>query len=409
MKKLFFLLLFPLWETGGFSAFAQSHINIELLGATYTAPAVQFRISWNAIPAVVGQTHHAKIWLWVDFREIENNQPSGSWTRATVANPSPGTLEAGNDKGFWLQGTSGSYSQSVTVALTNIPENTIFNWCAYASDCPPNVTLDEGTYTFKGTTNFIMSEPARTLTTETIAKSNLTVTSSSTFTDATDCPGIGSLYCPYTGSDLYMDADHLCQQRASGAQNWEAYIKDTRDNKKYRIVYMPDNKWWLAQNLDYRSGAYRCGNDNTAYCDNYGIMLKLTDVIPTDICPVGWTLPNTTEMQAIASDNASVLKLRSTSSWRGSTNSSSAPGTDNYGMNIIATGFVDDILPTCYIAEYYASYHVLLPTDNTQGQWKPKWLSGSMTSTSCWHSVDWSMLHYDKDDDWAYIRCVRQL
>jgi hypothetical protein len=107
MKKIIFLLLFPLWGLGGLSAaFAQSHINIELLGATYTTTAVQFRVSWNNIPSIPGETHNSKIWLWVDFIKIENNQPSGTWTRATVANPSPGTVAPETDKGFWLQGSS---------------------------------------------------------------------------------------------------------------------------------------------------------------------------------------------------------------------------------------------------------------------------------------------------------------
>jgi uncharacterized protein (TIGR02145 family) len=69
-----------------------------------------------------------------------------------------------------------------------------------------------------------------------------------TLTDQTGYPGI---VCPYQGSDLFIDATHLCQPRTSGAQNWEAWIKDTRDNELYRIVLMPDNNWWLAQNVKY--------------------------------------------------------------------------------------------------------------------------------------------------------------
>ncbi|MDR2359621.1 MAG: hypothetical protein LBD87_07495 [Prevotellaceae bacterium] len=180
MKKIFlsFLSLMGL----GFPALAQSHINIELLSATYTTPAVQFRVSWDAIPE--GTCHNSKIWLWVDFIKIENNQPSGTWTRATVANPSPGTFEADNNKGFWLQGNSSSYSQIVTVALTNIQANAKFNWCAYASDCPPNVTINNGTYTLKGTPPFIIN-------TSIIEKgksySGGCITS---LTDATGCSGI---------------------------------------------------------------------------------------------------------------------------------------------------------------------------------------------------------------------------
>ncbi|MDR0693686.1 MAG: hypothetical protein LBF81_00085 [Prevotellaceae bacterium] len=275
MKKI--LLSFLSLMGLGFPAFAQSHINIELLSATYTTPAVQFRVSWDAIPE--GVCHNSKIWLWVDFIKIENNQPSGSWTRATVAHPSPGTVAEETNKGFWLQGNAGNYTQIVTVALTNIPANTTFNWCAYASDCPPNVTFDKGTYTFKGTTNFIVNSPAQTITTKTIAKADLTVNSSSTFTDATACPGTGSLYCPYTGSDLFMDATHLCQQRTSGAQNWEAWIKDSRDEQIYHIVQI-DNTWWFTDDLNINEKV-------SGICNN----VRFYHPENRPDCPSGWAIP----------------------------------------------------------------------------------------------------------------------
>jgi uncharacterized protein (TIGR02145 family) len=88
---------------------------------------------------------------------------------------------------------------------------------------------------------------SQTVTGTTLATSALTITPT-TIKDKTECPGV---FCPYQGSDLYIDATHLCQQRTSGAKNWEAYIKDSRDNNLYRIVKMPDNNWWLAQNVRY--------------------------------------------------------------------------------------------------------------------------------------------------------------
>jgi hypothetical protein len=183
MKKILFSFL----SLMGFPAFAQSHINIELLGATYTTPAVQFRVSWNSIPSIAGETHNSKIWLWVDYIKIENNQPSGTWTRATIANPSPGTMAPETNKGFWLQGNNGSYNQIVTVEL-NIPANTTFNWCAYASDYPPNATMASGTYTLKGSPPFKITYNGSSYT-ETNNKS-FTVGCIASITDATDCPGI---------------------------------------------------------------------------------------------------------------------------------------------------------------------------------------------------------------------------
>ena len=72
----------------GMAASAQSHINIEMISATYTASsAVKFRISWNSIPTITGQTHNAKIWVWVDFLKInaDNTTSGNTWTRAEIS------------------------------------------------------------------------------------------------------------------------------------------------------------------------------------------------------------------------------------------------------------------------------------------------------------------------------------
>jgi uncharacterized protein (TIGR02145 family) len=127
--------------------------------------------------------------------------------------------------------------------------------------------------------------------------------------------------CPYTGSDLYIDATHLCQQRTSGARNWEAWIKDTRDNELYRIVIMPDNKWWLAQNVKYANTGSDisgngctpelCGRWYTSAQSNsqqggtsgYGANIQ-------GVCPNGWVLPVyadwTTFISSISADNSVV-------------------------------------------------------------------------------------------------------
>jgi uncharacterized protein (TIGR02145 family) len=110
--------------------------------------------------------------------------------------------------------------------------------------------------------------------------------------------------CPYTGSDLYIDATHLCRQRTSGAQNWEAWIKDARDNELYRIVLMPDNKWWLAQNLKYAA----TGNQPTTCTkDECGRRYTKTQARGSTgsgsgkqgICPNGWIFPILSEYTAL--------------------------------------------------------------------------------------------------------------
>ena len=295
--------------------------HVEPVSANYANNTVSFRVWWNA--GSRDATHLSKVWVWVDYITVNsNNTTSGiTWTRATAGTVSGGvtSYDGSNRNGFWLEGNSGSYSATITVQLTNVPAK--FNWCAYVSDYPPNVKLENGTYTFNGTTDFIVSSHAQPITTKTIAKANLTVNSSSTFTDATDCPGIGSLYCPYTGSDLYMDATHLCQQRAGGAQNWEAWIRDTRDTELYRIVLMPDKKWWLAQNVKLASyggstvgsAISGCTKDECGRCytwaqayasydsDTYGSSGNVQG-----ICPFGWLLPVTSNYEAIVTAIGSI-------------------------------------------------------------------------------------------------------
>ncbi|MDR3132777.1 MAG: hypothetical protein LBU42_01985, partial [Prevotellaceae bacterium] len=145
----------------------------------------------------------------------------------------------------------------------------------------------------------------------TIATSAVTFTPA-TITDATGYPG---LWCLYTGSDLYMDATHRCMERQSGAGNWEAWIKDSRDDELYRIVLMPDDNWWLAQNVKLASyngstvGAAisgctkdECGKAYTwaQIYGNYGGSYGSTGTVQ-GICPPNWLLPLRTTYTTLAS------------------------------------------------------------------------------------------------------------
>jgi hypothetical protein len=183
-----------------------------------------------------------------------------------------------------LQGNSGSYSATVTVKLNITADK--FNWCAYASDYPPNVTVANGTYTFKGTPPFILTAAngttSQTVTGTTLAASALTITPT-TIRDKTACPGI---FCPYQGSDLYIDATHLCQQRTSGAKNWEAYIQDNRDNQIYRIIQFSDDSWWFADDL-------ATTEKRVAVCS--GVSMYYPTNKPN--CPSGWVIPTQNQIK----------------------------------------------------------------------------------------------------------------
>ncbi|MDR3187580.1 MAG: hypothetical protein LBT94_00120 [Prevotellaceae bacterium] len=63
--------------------------------------------------------------------------------------------------------------------------------------------------------------------------------------------------CPYKGSDIVA-----CHTRQGKSGNWEGWIRDARDCKPYRIVLLPDGKWWFAQNLAYTEKIVNSGNAN---------------------------------------------------------------------------------------------------------------------------------------------------
>ena len=415
MKKIYlsFLSLMGI----GFSTFAQSHINIELLGATYTAPAVQFRVSWNSIPTVTGQTHNSKVWVWVDFLKLnaDNTTAGNTWTRAEISaipvvSSSPAStaaLDASTNKGFWLHGVSGSYSATVTALLSNsnIPANAKFNWCAYASDCPPFVIADNGTYTLQGTPPFILKAEdgtTQTVTGKTLPAASLTV-AAITLTDKTECP---SDFCPYTGSDLYRDATHLCGHRPTGARNWEAWIKDSRDNKLYRIVLMPDNKWWLAQNVklaNYNSstvGVAVSGCTNEDDCGRYYTSAQVyasyaggtsgSSGNVQGICPPGWLLPVRATFSTLAN---SIGNASTACAALHSLDTKCTPTHNTYGWAsavALVNGSRND----------YSSYWYTNDAGREDG-----FGVGDVTANSC------TILRFDNpgDNQAAVVRCFRQL
>jgi uncharacterized protein (TIGR02145 family) len=66
--------------------------------------------------------------------------------------------------------------------------------------------------------------------------------------------------CPYAQTDLVVGS---CYLAPTGAQNWRATINDSRvsgtltlnaaeGKKYYNIVQMPDNRWWFAENVNFR-------------------------------------------------------------------------------------------------------------------------------------------------------------
>ena len=397
MKKIFFL--FAMFA----SVAASATVTVTPINTEYSTQKVTFKVEWTNSPAA---PYNNRIWIWIDFCPVSGVTPGGfapaTVTGATITSGS-GSISGLTGRGFFITGSTTNSGTTVTATLNPIPAAQ-FNWCVYGSDYPPNVTFDKGTYTFKGTTNFIVSNPAQTITSKTVAKTNLTATSSTTFTDATGCPGIGSLYCPYTGSDLYMDATHLCQQRASGAKNWEAWIKDVRDNELYRIVYMPDTKWWLAQNLKYAGVGTPSVGCTPDECGRGYTLANILGGSSTGgniqgICPAGWLLPVNSNwsalMNSIGDELTAVKAIRIPTSLCGESPNS--------------FGFAD-IKGVCYTPE-----PVGIATDNLS-QWY-SWNGSShnliqlLTNAQCCNCchTNYSFYDYHINNRYPKVRCMRQL
>ena len=310
MKKLLFLLLFPLLGTGGLLA----AVTVTPLSVDYSTKKVTFRVEWTGSPT------NDRVWVWIDLSPITGTSP-GTFDKAIISGATATisgsiTTVLGNTRGFYVTASP----STVTATLSNTPVDK-FNWCVYGSDAPPNVTAAGGIYTLNGTPPFTLiaanGTTTQTVTAKTIATSAVTITPV-TLTDETGYPGV---FCIYTGSDLIIDADHLCQERAGGAQNWEAWIKDSRDDEYYRIVLMPDNKWWLAQNVKYeQSGSIlfqNCGKDSCGrfytnsqiFGGNYGVNRQ-------SVCPPQWVLPSVSQWVAMTNAisgtlTTAILDLRS--------------------------------------------------------------------------------------------------
>jgi hypothetical protein len=206
MQKIIFLfVLFFSFST----VWGQSRVvEIEQLSTTYGAtPTVTFRVYWNTPP--VGAKHLDSVWVFVDFQRINAGNVLDSWAAATLTTPA--SVSAGTPsypfqpaaRGFYLRGNAaGAFSATVTVALQNLA-GAKFNWCAYATDYPPNATLGSAHYDLHGTPPFVVNSSTLAAGVRTFSGECIT-----DLTDATGCPGI--LPTPPTAPILTASPDSVC-------------------------------------------------------------------------------------------------------------------------------------------------------------------------------------------------------
>jgi hypothetical protein len=193
--------------------------------------------------------------------------------------------------------------------------------------------------------------------------------------------------CPYTGSDLYLDATHLCQQRTSGAKNWEAYIKDSRDSKIYRITQFSDASWWMAEDLATATNRYATCNGSSYYS---------TVTNKTSHCPSSWSLPTFSQIKTrypngvVASDDYG--GAMTTNGWIvGVECGGLSPDCRNEGLNTLPfIGFY-------VMADYYSR----LSWCSTESRWDCACKCADVPA--CCATEPWFT------DQYARVRCRRKL
>jgi hypothetical protein len=285
-------------------------LSAKITKIDYATKIVTCDLSWTGR----NTTHLSDVWVFVDYLEVSNTNTTitGSWapaaiTGATVTQNTTGSAVAstvsGNTRGVWVKSTTSgaNFTGQVALQLSSVPAK--FNACAYATDYPPNVTANNGSYTFHGTLPFTLTAAdgatTQTIPDKIIPTAVVTITPV-TLTDRTGCPGV---FCIYAGADLYIDATHLCQQRATGAHNWEAWIKDARDNKIYRIAQLSTGLWTMDDYLNYKGHAAAlttsCSTADPNGTEYDRVVLKTTY---TTLCPTGWRLPAQSEFEQTVAD-----------------------------------------------------------------------------------------------------------
>jgi len=192
-------ILFLLCAMFTCTALAQqgSCISAKQVSADYENKTVKFVLTWNGCSSTT--THLNRVWVFVDIQSVDaTTGEKGVWTPAsftgkpTVQNADTLTVP-GNTRGFYVTGENGE-SAIVTIQIKDAPAK--FNWCAFATDYPPNIGRnDDGVYTLRGTQSFVVNG-------STIAGKQ-TSGSVSSLTDATGCPGcIAEQNFKITGSSV---------------------------------------------------------------------------------------------------------------------------------------------------------------------------------------------------------------
>ena len=136
----------------------------------------------------------------------------------------------------------------------------------------------------------------------------------------------------------------------------QAYMIDSRDGQKYRIVTI-GSQTWMAENLNFNFNGSSCYNNEEYNCTKYGRLYSWAGAVGKSdsecgyghkcslpsgniqgVCPSGWHLPSYVESKtlitAVGGNTSAGMVLKSMFGWNDGGN-----GTDAFGFSVLPVGF----------------------------------------------------------------------
>jgi len=127
---------------------------------------------------------------------------------------------------------------------------------------------------------------------------------------------------------------------ACGTFNPETSICDKRDGNLYKIKRMPDSKYWMTENLNYKPphGLSKCYEEKEENCRIYGRLYSWS--MREELCPDGWRVPSDEEwdnLELYSGGKNSGQKLKTVHSWL-PYGDNIGNGDDFYGFSALPAG-----------------------------------------------------------------------